>query len=291
MPEAHPDPIRLAAEAILAADALLIGAGAGMGVDSGLPDFRGHEGFWRAYPPFAKLGLRFSEVANPRWFRDDPPLAWGFYGHRLHLYRRTHPHRGFDILRRWSSLAPLGGFVLTSNVDGQFSKAGFAPDRVIEAHGSIHWLQCTRRCGIGLFPADPFEVAVDEETMRAADPLPSCPNCGSLARPNILMFGDWDWDDARSDEQHARFDLWLTTVRPGRLVAIEIGAGEAIPTVRLSCEGLVDRLGGTLIRINPRDCAVPPGQIALPLGALDALLAIEARIDASVDPSVSGSGG
>ena len=48
---------------------LLVTAGAGMGVDSGLPDFRGTEGFWRSYPPLAELGLRFEEVANPAWFR------------------------------------------------------------------------------------------------------------------------------------------------------------------------------------------------------------------------------
>ena len=57
---------------------LLIGAGAGIGVDSGLPDFRGQDGFWKAYPPLAKLGIRFEEMANPRWFHDDPHLAWGF---------------------------------------------------------------------------------------------------------------------------------------------------------------------------------------------------------------------
>ena len=51
--------IKAAARAIRDADALLIGAGAGMGVDSGLPDFRGTEGFWRAYPAFQKLDLRF----------------------------------------------------------------------------------------------------------------------------------------------------------------------------------------------------------------------------------------
>src|SRR4051794_18199581 len=43
-----------AAQAIAAADALLIGAGAGMGVDSGLPDFRGNQGFWKAYPAYAR---------------------------------------------------------------------------------------------------------------------------------------------------------------------------------------------------------------------------------------------
>ncbi len=94
---------------------------------------------------------------------------------------------------------PRGGFVYTSNVDGQFQRAGFDPDRVVEAHGSIHWMQCTAECGVEIFPADRFEVGVDEETMRAIEPLPECPNCGALARPNILMFGDGDWDDSRTD--------------------------------------------------------------------------------------------
>jgi len=92
------DKVRLAAEAINAADALLVTAGAGMGVDSGLPDFRGTQGFWRAYPVIAKLGLSFEDMANPAWFRDDPALAWAFYGHRLTLYRKTMPHHGFNQL-------------------------------------------------------------------------------------------------------------------------------------------------------------------------------------------------
>src|SRR5438046_4708780 len=90
-----------AAEAIRDAQALLIGAGAGMGVDSGLPDFRGNQGFWKAYPPYQKLGLDFVSLANPRRFQSDPTLAWGFYGHRLKLYRASQPHEGFTILCRW----------------------------------------------------------------------------------------------------------------------------------------------------------------------------------------------
>jgi len=72
-------------ELIHSCSGLLIAAGAGMGVDSGLPDFRGKEGFWRAYPPLLKLGIRFEEMANPRWFTENPELAWGFYGHRYNL--------------------------------------------------------------------------------------------------------------------------------------------------------------------------------------------------------------
>ena len=63
-----------------------------MGVDSGLPDFRGDQSSWRAYPPYKKLGLNFIEMANPEWFSRDPRLGWGFYGHRLNLYRTTSPH-------------------------------------------------------------------------------------------------------------------------------------------------------------------------------------------------------
>src|SRR5205807_506106 len=112
---------------------------------------------------------------NPRWFADDPPLAWGFYGHRLGLYRRTRPHRGFAILRRWGERMPAGAFVYTSNVDGQFQRAGFDPETVVECHGSIHSMQCLADCGVPPFPAEGYEVRVDAETMRADDPLPICP--------------------------------------------------------------------------------------------------------------------
>src|SRR5439155_19501480 len=132
--------LQAAADAIRAAEALLIGAGAGMGVDSGLPDFRGPEGFWKAYPPFR--GRQFAELSTPHWFRTDPALAWGFFGHRLNLYRAATPHAGFANLRGWVERPPLGYFVFTSNVDGQFQKAGFPEDRLLECHGSIHYLQC-----------------------------------------------------------------------------------------------------------------------------------------------------
>ena len=73
------------AEHLKQADGLLITAGAGMGVDSGLPDFRGDQGFWKAYPPLKHLGKNFVDMATPELFYTDPKLAWGFYGLRLTL--------------------------------------------------------------------------------------------------------------------------------------------------------------------------------------------------------------
>ena len=277
MPEG--DAFSWAAEAIGGAGSLLFTAGAGMGVDSGLPDFRGPEGFWRAYPAFARLGIRFEEAANPRWFATDPDLAWGFYGHRLELYRRTVPHAGFGTLARWAARVPSGAFVFTSNVDGQFQKAGFTEDRVMECHGSIHFLQCVAECHRGIFPAAPFRVEVDHGTGRAQEPFPSCPTCGGLARPNVLMFGDWGWIGTRSDVQESRLDEWRSEAK-APLVVVECGAGLAVPTVRSFGERAAALNRATLIRINPRDLegGYPGGTIAIRSNARPALERIDALI-------------
>jgi NAD-dependent SIR2 family protein deacetylase len=266
-----------AAAALRSADALVFAAGAGMGVDSGLPDFRGPEGFWNAYPAYRHLGLGFMDLANPVWFENDPALAWGFYGHRLELYRRTRPHSGFDVLRRWAGR--MGGdrtFVFTSNVDGHFGQAGFAAERVVECHGSLEWLQCLRSCGAPLFSAAGHSVAVDPVTFRATGALPACPRCGGLARPNVLMFGDWGWDGRRTTAQESRLQAWLRGLPSGsRLLVVECGAGTAVPTVRAFGERLTRARGATLVRINVRESHGPRGTIPIPLGAREALERIE----------------
>ena len=265
--------VRRAAALIRDADGLLIAAGAGMGVDSGLPDFRGNEGFWRAYPALAAARIRFDLIASPAAFRADPTRAWGFYGHRLALYRRTVPHEGFALLRRWAAGTTHGAFVFTSNVDGQFQRAGFAEERIAEVHGSLHHLQCLEACSDALWRADGFEPVVDESECRIRSPLPRCPRCGALARPNVMMFGDADWIGARSEDQQAKLRNWLG-VR-NRAVAIELGAGSTIPTVRWFTE----HCGLPYIRINPTEPEVPSRRgIGIRAGALAALRAIDALL-------------
>ncbi|HJV74788.1 MAG TPA: Sir2 family NAD-dependent protein deacetylase [Noviherbaspirillum sp.] len=258
-----------AAELISQADSLLITAGAGIGIDSGLPDFRGDRGFWKAYPALGELGMRFFEVANPKAFTSMPAVAWGFYGHRLNLYRDTVPHAGFTKLLKVADQMPYGAFVFTSNVDGHFQKAGFPADHVTECHGSIHHLQCLNACGHPNWPADDFYPVVDEKNCRLLSEFPVCPSCGGLARPNIMMFGDYDWDATRTDQQQRRLDAWIA--RSQRVVVMEIGAGTAIPTVRRFGE----ELECPLIRINPTESKVGlPRDIGIPLGALDAITKI-----------------
>lgn len=265
--------ITQAARALTHAQAVLITAGAGIGVDSGLPDFRGNQGFWKAYPPIARLGISFTDMANPHWFERNPRLAWAFYGHRLNLYRTTVPHQGFSQLLEIARQKRGGYFVFTSNVDGQFQKAGFSDEQIEECHGSIHYFQCSRPCSDKIWDARHIEVHVDEEAFEARDPLPKCIQCGAIARPNILMFGDWTWIADRTDRQDARLNNWLQRIRSEKipLAIIEIGAGGAVPTVRLKSEHVARTYNATLIRINPRDYTVPRGQIALPMGAAEGI--------------------
>lgn len=258
------------AEAIRHADSLLVTAGAGMGVDSGLPDFRGTHGFWRAYPALGRARIAFESIASPAAFEANSRLAWGFYGHRLALYRETVPHEGFQILRRIGESLSHGAFVFTSNVDGQFQKAGFRGERVCEIHGSIHHLQCMRGCSGDIWPADDFTPAVDEENCLLLSALPVCPRCKGLARPNILMFGDWRWIESRQHVQHGALQAWLRQVH--QPVIVEIGAGTAIPSVRHFGEAT----RGTLIRVNPTEPAIPGNRgHSLRMGGLEGIRGLQ----------------
>lgn len=270
--------IEQAANAISQADAMIILAGAGMGVDSGLPDFWGKEGFWKAYPMLEKAGRDFSRMATPELFETLPELAWGFYGHRLNLYRKTQPHAGFEILKRWAQTMPEGYFVYTSNVDGQFQKALFDDQKIYECHGSIHHLQTLMGKG-ELISADGFEVDVDFDCLHAKNLLHH-PTTNELLRPNILMFNDAYFDFSRAEQQQLSYMTWLKPLRSRKskkVVIIEIGAGSALPAVRHQSAQLRNWLDSTYIQINPQPG--PKADIKLPLGALEALTKINDILD------------
>ena len=263
-----------AVQTIQEADAIIILAGAGMGVDSGLPDFRGKEGFWKAYPMLKNHRLHFADIANPEAFLLTPTLAWGFYGHRLNLYRNTVPHDGFAMLKAIAESKPDGYFVYTSNVDGQFQKAGFAEDRIVECHGSIHHLQHLEPdAWEEPIPADNYDIEVDMDNLLASyESMPTATN-GDLLRPNILMFNDWYWLDSRTSAQQQRFNDWLGGIQGKQVAVLEIGAGDTIATIRYQARKLRERYAQTLIQINPNPDKY--ADVVIKAGALSALSQIQ----------------
>lgn len=258
------------------ANAILITAGAGMSVDSGLPDFKGNDGFWRAYSLLEERGMCFEDIPTPKLFETNPSLAWAFYGQRLKLYRNTFSHNGFKLLLELVQKKKNNYFIYTSNVDGHFQKAGFDARRIVEVHGNIHYMRCTKHCSKEIWSGDNIDIAVNMQTFEV-NTIPLCPYCGATARPNILMFGDWGlWTELYFKTQATHYMRWLNQNRNVPIAIIEIGAGIAIPTIRYESERVAKQFTrATLIRINPDDAQIDKKiqtGISISSGGLQSLL-------------------
>ena len=107
-----------------------------------------------------------------------------------------------------------------------------------------------------IFSADPYEIGYDPVTFEAKEPLPDCPSCKKSIRPNILMFGDYEFDDGRCQKQSAIYHDWVSKLdAKDNLVILEFGAGHAVPTIRYLGEQLLhyNKCATKLIRVNLRD--------------------------------------
>ena len=214
-------------------------------------------------PQFAPDSVSFSDVALNR--TTFSRLAFNENALAVHPLESPQP-----VL-----FAPPGEkhFLQGPDVDGHFQKAGFEDRGILECHGSIHFLQCMRNCGrdVWSFPED-YKLSIDQN-LHAREPLPSCPDCNGMARPNILMFSDYGWDSSRVEKQMDAFSSWVESNKSKSLVIVEMGAGLAVPTVRLTCEGILHAWENevTFVRINPREVDPTHGVVNMRMGALAAL--------------------
>jgi NAD-dependent deacetylase len=156
---------------------LAVLTGAGVSAESGVPTFRGHGGLWRSY--------RSEELATPQAFRRDPELVWQWYNWRRELIGACQPNAAHVTLAEMEESsadeADQEGrsFVLiTQNVDGLHRIAG--SHNVLELHGNIWRQRCTRGC------RPPW---IDRRVLLPEIP-PLCPDCGALARPDVVWFGE-----------------------------------------------------------------------------------------------------
>jgi NAD-dependent SIR2 family protein deacetylase len=258
-------------DVLKAADVIVITAGAGMGVDSGLPDFRGNEGMWKAYPALGNKKIDFMNIANPKAFKKFPKLAWAFYGHRYDLYKNTQPHAGYGAILELAK-QKKDYFVVTSNVDGAFQKAGVPDDKLYEIHGRINTFQCTE-CNNVWKPSDSLKFNVNPKTLKFNDELPKC-SCGAVARPNIMMFNDFGFNYAETSKQEKEFNKFMNKYDKNgtKIVVVEFGAGTSIPSIRNIGEFIHEEIkDATLVRVNPREAYGPEGIVSIEKGAMAAV--------------------
>jgi NAD-dependent deacetylase len=144
--------------------------GAGVSAASGVPTFRGAGGLWRTF--------RAEDLATPEAFARDPALVWEWYEWRRATIASCQPNAAHDVLAQWTR-DNTNCTVITQNVDDLHLRAG--TERLIRLHGSIWELSCWNGCG-----TSPWR----DERVPLPEQPPTCPGCGSLARPSVVWFGE-----------------------------------------------------------------------------------------------------
>jgi NAD-dependent deacetylase len=161
----------LLAQLIRAEQPCVVLTGAGVSTESGIPDFRSRTGLWAEYDPM--------EYATISAFRADPVKVWDFYGKRCEVLATARPNAAHLALAELERRG-LVRAVITQNIDLLHERAGSR--ELVEVHGSIRTSSCLS-CG----HVEPLEGVL--ELLRDA-PAPACRNCGTILKPDVVMFGE-----------------------------------------------------------------------------------------------------
>lgn len=259
--------IEAATGVLAAADDVLIGAGAGLSAAAGL-NYQDSRLLQDWYPQFAELGYRnIWDAIVHHWSPDDANRRqfWAFWATHIQRIRYdAGPGKLYLDLHRLVS--NKSHFVITTNVDGQFRKAGFDPHRTFTPQGDYGKFQCAKPCRNILY--DNLEMVqrmlanLDNSKLHAREEdIPRCPNCGGYLERNLRRDGRFV-EESHMEKQSDYADF-VNRSTGGRLVLLELGVGFNTPVIiRWPFERITaQHPRATLIRINLEDARVP-GKIA-----------------------------
>src|SRR3954447_17048571 len=192
--------------------------GAGISTESGIPDFRSPTGIWARYDPM--------DYATIDAFLADPEKVWDFYGKRLNVLQEAEPNAGHRALAELEERGWVKA-VITQNIDRLHERAGSRA--IVEVHGSIRTSSCLS-CGTVV----PFDEVVQ------LLPVPHCPNCGRVLKPDVVMFGE-----LLPGAEIARAEQFA---REAGLMLVVGSSLEVYPVAGLALQALAN--GGVLAIVN-----------------------------------------
>ncbi len=220
---------------------LVILTGAGISAESGIPTFRGAEGYWtvgaREYHP--------QEMATLSAFRSMPGEVWRWYLYRLGVCRAAAPNPGHALIVDIEHALGDRFTLITQNVDGLHLRAGNTPSRMCEVHGNIEYRRCAKRCRGDQLLRMPIDLpAIDRE-----QPLPTgimerlqC-DCGSPTRPHVLWFDEYYEEElyrsSTAESAAADCDVIVfigtsgSTSLPMRAASLAVQSGAALIDINL----------------------------------------------------------
>jgi NAD-dependent deacetylase len=230
--------------------------GAGVSAESGIPTFRGKEGYWtigsRDYHP--------QELATHAAFEQMPWEVWAWYLYRRSVCRRAEPNDGHRALARLADALPDRFALVTQNVDGLHRRAGSPEAGTFPIHGDISLMRCSAECALDRWPIPDAVPDLDKGEAVTAEvrAVLVCRRCGEMARPHILWF-DESYDEPR---------FHLDTVRrlAGRAALVVVAGTSAQTNLPWQVVRLAAAAGATIVDVNVEDN--PFGDIAARSGGV-----------------------
>jgi NAD-dependent deacetylase len=236
---------------------ILVITGAGVSAESGIPTFRGKDGYWRNLDP--------AKLATPEAFARDPKLVWQWYRERRQRVSNARPNAGHEAIAKLAEKADEF-LLVTQNVDDLHSRAGLANEAMVQIHGNIFVTRCSR-CD---FTRRDYEHEQEQE-----DVVPGCPECDALMRPGVVWFGE-----QLPRNQVQRVENYLD--RGACDLVIVVGTTATFGyIVDWALRARCDR--GELIEVNPGE--TPISQFATQLVREPAAIALPRIVDAIVSYS------
>ncbi len=223
-----------------AGERITVMTGAGISAESGIPTFRGPEGYWtvgsRIYQP--------QQMATRAMFDAAPEAVWQWYLYRMGVCRRAAPNPGHLALVRLEALLADRFTLITQNVDGLHLRAGSSPERTYQIHGNVFYMRCAADCSpqVHGLPAEVGEKQPGEPLTPPEAARLRCPRCGAWARPHVL------WFDEAYNEVHFRFHSSLSVAAAtGVLIVVGTSGATHLPN---QVVWVVKSRGGLIVDVN-----------------------------------------
>ncbi len=247
----YQDKLIWARKAVKEADAILIGGGAGLSAAAGL--VYGGERFYANFKEFIDhYGMMDMYSAGFYPFRTQEE-KWAYWSRHIKL-NRFDPEAGVVYLKLFALVKAKDYFVITTNVDAQFYKSGFDPEKVFCVQGDYGKLQCAKSCHQKRYDNEDLIRQMVSEQKGCKIPsrlIPHCPECGGLMdlnlRKDYAFIQDEEWY-----QSSMRYTEFLSRIGNRKLVLLELGVGYNTPAIiRFPFEEITAQTtNGTLIRIN-----------------------------------------
>ena len=219
---------------------LTVLTGAGVSAESGVPTFRGKEGYWtigsKVYHP--------QEMATRSMFLQNPWQVWQWYLHRLGLCYSVEPNEGHRAIATLEKLFQNRFTLITQNVDGLHLRAGSSIERSYHIHGNLRYMRCSKDCSAKLYET-PLALKDLSKPLNAEEQkLLRCPNCSAMTRPHVL------WFDECYDEELFKFESsLLAAANTDCLIVVGTSGATTLP---LRTAAICARNGAMIVDINPQ---------------------------------------